>query len=98
MWEKLFGLFKDTQAEDLKSSVPDVAPMSKSSAPVMKSDGPSTQIGYNYLKGMDHDLEDSSKQLRRFINLNKLLRGRYDGKISTSDEEPSSDLRGEDDE
>lgn len=98
MWDKLFGLFKDTEAEEVKSAVPQVQQAQQQPLSSMKSDGRSTHIGYNYLKGLDGENEDSSKQLRRFINLNKLLRGRYDGKITTTDEDSSSNIRSEDDE
>lgn len=100
MWDKLLALFKDKEVTDgLQSSVPDVTPMSgQSEAPSAKIEGPSSHIGYNYLKGLDGESEDSSKHLRRFINLNKLLRGRYDGKITSTDAEPEGDIRREDSE
>lgn len=107
MWEKLLGLLgnsenenyvapsiakRDARQQELASQVADI--------PVPKSDKPgkSTLIGYNYLKGLDGDYEDSSKQLRRFINLNRLLRGKYNGKIEATSGEPESDIRGEDSE
>lgn len=98
MWEKLLGLFKDKSAtENVQSAVPGVEEIGgQTQYKSAKLEGPSTNIGYNYLKGMDGDYEDSSKQLRRFINLNKLLRGNYNGKITATDAEPEVDLRGED--
>lgn len=97
MWDKLLALFKDKDVtDDIQSSVPDVPAMSESHSS-MKIEGPSTHIGYNYLKGLDGEQEDSSKQLRRFYNLNKLLRGRYDGKITSTDEDTTRDIRSEDD-
>lgn len=104
MWDKLLALFKDKNVTDeIQSSVPDVPSMSQSSvesAPRGSNtpQGPSSHIGYNYLKGLDGESEDSSKHLRRFINLNKLLRGRYDGKITTTDAEPEGNSRREDSE
>jgi hypothetical protein len=97
MWDKLFGLFKDTEAEELKSPVPQVQQVQQAPPSTMKPDGKSVHIGYNYLKGLDGENEDTSKQLRKFINLNKLLRGRYDGKIATTDEDSIGNIRSEDD-
>jgi hypothetical protein len=108
MWEKLLGLLSNSEDEnyiapsiakrearqqELASQASDV-----SEIPKMGKEGKSALIGYNYLKGLDGDYEDSSKQLRRFINLNRLLRGKYSGKIETTSGEPESDLRGEDSE
>ena len=108
MWEKLLGLLNNSEDEnyiapsiakrearqqELASQVNDI-----SENPKMDKSGKSTMIGYNYLKGLDGDYEDSSKQLRRFINLNKLLRGNYSGKIETTSGESESDLRREDSE
>lgn len=97
MWDKLLALFKNTQqVEEVQSVAPIVSeqsnPVQVSSEPV----GKSTHIGYNYLKGLNS--EDSTRDIRRFINLNKLLRGSYNGKIETSHAEPKSDIRGEDSE
>lgn len=102
MLSKLLALLKDKPVtKEIRSVVPiieetkEVVPHSKS----MKVDGPSTHIGYNYLKGLDGDYEDSSEHIRRFINLNRLLRGNYHaGKIETHYAEPEGDLRGEDSE
>lgn len=108
MWEKLLGLLnssedenyiapsiakRDARQQELASQVTDTPQISKTD-----KEGKSTLIGYNYLKGIDGDYEDSSKQLRRFINLNRLLRGKYSGKIETTSGEPKSDIRGEDSE
>lgn len=95
MWEKLLDLFKEQPVTDeVQSSVPVVT--EQNSLPVSSKEGKSTHIGYNYLKGLDGESEDSSKHLRRFINLNKLLRGRYNGKIEATDAEPESNIRRED--
>lgn len=94
MWDKLLALFKDKEvSDDIQSPIPtvtpattssreqfDASPVSKPSHQGMKS-GRSVHLGYNYLKGMDGDYEDSSKHLRRFINLNKLLRGDYKNSV-----------------
>lgn len=108
MWEKLLGLFnnpedkdyiapsiakRDARQQELASQELQPQEISKS-----QKHGKSTLIGYNYLKGLDGDYEDSSKHLRRFINLNRLLRGKYNGKIEATSGEPESDLRGEDSE
>ena len=96
MWDRLLKLFRDTpvspeiQNEAPESPVQDVQSSSRG------FQLPSTHIGYNYLKGLDGDYEDSSKNIRRFINLNKLLRGDYSGKIETSNAESQRDIRGED--
>ena len=102
MWDKLLGLFKDKPVTDeIQSAIPDVSQISNSenfNNSSIKPEGRSVHIGYNYLKGLDGDYEDSSKHMRRFINLNKLLRGKYNGKIEASHAEPQSDIRGEDSE
>lgn len=99
MWDRLLALFKDKPAtNEIHSSVPGVEEIG-GQAPYKgfnPSDGRSTHIGYNYLKGLDGDYEDSSKHVRRFINLNRLLRGDYGGKIETTHGESQSDLRRED--
>lgn len=100
MWDKLLALFKDKSVTDeIQSSGPEVQLLSgQPSQPSSKIEGPSTHIGYNYLKGLDGESEDSSKHIRRFINLNRLLRGDYNGKITSTDARTESDLRGEDSE
>lgn len=107
MWDKLLGLLKDTYSDDeIPASIAkrearrqelarQIEPESSSEK---QPDGRSTLIGYNYLKGLDGDYEDSSKHIRRFINLNKLLRGKYNGKIEASTTSSESDIRGEDSE
>lgn len=99
MWDKLLALFKDKQADEIQSTIPEVSKTVNNNqfeaSPVHLS-GRSIHLGYNYLKGMDGENEDSSKHIRRFINLNKLLRGKYNGKIEASHAEPEGDLRGED--
>lgn len=98
MWDKLLALFKDKPVtEDIQSVVPGVEQVSAPAPKISKSDGRSTHIGYNYLKGMDGDLEDSSRHVRRFMNLHKLLRGGYHaGKIASTHAAEEGDLRGED--
>lgn len=99
MWDKLLGLFKDKPVtNEIKSVTPTIEVKDSQTLPASKIDGKSVHIGYNYLKGLDGDYEDSSKHIRRFINLNKLLRGDYNGKIEATDAEPQSNLRGEDSE
>lgn len=94
MWDKLLSLFKEQPlVEEIRPVVQRVERVADSPAPtVKKMDGPSTNIGFNYLKGMD-DEENNPSRSRRFINLNRLLRGDYDGKIAGSDEEPQKDIR-----
>lgn len=95
MWDKLLALFKEQPVIDEgQSSVSTIT--EQNSLPQSINDGKSTHIGYNYLKGLDGESEDSSEHLRRFINLNKLLRGRYNGKIEATDAEPESNIRRED--
>lgn len=101
MWDRLLALFKNQSAtDDIESAVPVISRTSTSdqmdASPIMRS-GKSVHIGYNYLKGLDGENEDSSKHIRRFNNLNKLLRGKYNGKIETSHAAEEGDLRGEDD-
>ena len=108
MWEKLLGLLNNQEDENYvapsiakrEARQQELASQVADTAEIPKSDkvGKSTLIGYNYLKGLDGDFEDSSKQLRRFINLNRLLRGKYNGKIETTSGEPERDIRGEDSE
>jgi hypothetical protein len=106
MWDRILSLLKDKQVtEEVKPVIPEVLeepsiPEQIDVAPV-KMPGKSVHIGYNYLKGMDGDYEDSSKHVRRFINLNKLLRGDYNGKIQSDSEHTEKsfkDIRGEDSE
>lgn len=101
-WDKLFALFnKDLTEEQYtppQRSVQDVQPTEAPANRMIMPDGPSTNIGFNYLKGLDDESEDSSKHMRRFINLNKLLRGSYDGKIAQTDAKSESNIRGEDSE
>lgn len=109
MWEKLLGLFKDEYA-DQESAIP--ASIAKREArkqqlateasqqPEIQTQLPESEaqgvlIGFNYLKGLDD--ENNINQPRRFINLNKLLRGEYkDGKTQTPSSEQENILRGED--
>lgn len=104
MWDKLYALLhgelKDKPVrEDIRIIAPNVEEMGGSSSSLQRSsnapDGPSTQIGYNYLKGLDNDAENNNKHMRRFINLNKLLRGTFDGQTTTTSSN-SEKLRGED--
>lgn len=103
MLDKLLAYLRNRGVEDntSPSAIPDVSAMTSNSdqmdaSPVMKHGGRSTHLGYNYLKGMDGHLEDSSKHIRRFHNLNKLLRGTYHGKIEASHATEDEDIRGED--
>lgn len=102
MWDKLISLFKDTYSDDENY----IAPLTEkrearrqqlaSQAPqesqeVNNSGDKGTLIGYNYLKGMNDKDDEHS---RRFINLNKLLRGKYDdGKIETTSGKSEEDIR-----
>lgn len=104
MWDKIFALFNkdltDENAFTLPSRPEQVtlpeAPASDNQ--ISKPDGQSVNIGYSYLKGLDGESEDSSKHIRRFTNLNKFLRGQYNGKIAATHAEPEGDVRGEDSE
>lgn len=103
MLNKLLAYLRNKGVEDNSSpsAIPDMSKLISSgdqidASPVIKHEGRSTHLGYNYLKGMDGHLEDSSKLIRRFHNLNKLLRGTYHGKIETSHAIEEDDIRGED--
>lgn len=94
MWDKLLALFKDKSVTDnIQSAVPQVESQPTQINSSMKSDGKSTHIGYNYLKGLGDDEDSNNGRARRFINLNRLLRGDYDGKITATDEESEADIR-----
>jgi len=94
MWNKLLSLLKDkTVTDDIKSAVPQIE-LQQEVNPSMLA-GRSTHLGYNYLKGLDGENEDNTRNNRRFINLNRLLRGNYDGKVASTHAEPQKNLRGE---
>ena len=98
MWNRLLDLFKKNE-EPKVEVVPEESPEQFDTSSVDSSNhgpGRSVNLGYNYLKGLDGDYEDSSKHIRRFINLNRLLRGDYNGKIEADYEDEESDIRGED--
>jgi hypothetical protein len=101
MWDKLFALFnKDLTEEDAFVQPRRPEHVMQSEAPasintqISKPDGQSVNIGYNYLKGLDED-ESNKPNTRRFINLNKLLRGQYNGQITPTDAKSESNVRGE---
>lgn len=109
MWDKLLKIFEETKNEeeipasiakrDARKQQLEKETSQQSQVPLEKNEkGQGVLIGYNYLKGLDEDYEDSSKNLRRFINLNNLLRGRYSGKVESDTAETQSDIRGEDSE
>ena len=99
MWDKLLALFKDTPVTDeVHQPGPTTSSPDQMDASPTLHHGKSVHLGYNYLKGMDGKYEDSSNHIRRFRSLNKLLRGKYHGKINASHETEEGDLRGEDDE
>jgi len=103
MWDKLLALFKDTQSDDnyIPASIAKREArrqeLSKLSAPVESTidnqQGKGTLIGFNYLKGLED--EQDANLSRRFINLNKLLRGEYKNEqTQETTRESQSDLRG----
>lgn len=104
MWEKLLGLFKDTYDDDPNYVPPSIAKRdarreqlaSQSVQPqesINENSEKGTLIGFDYLKGLKDD-EDDMDNIKRFINLNKLLRGNYkDGKIEATSGESEEDIR-----
>ncbi len=97
MWDKLLSLFKDQQLREPREFIqrPDRFSQESLSQEPSKLEGPSTQIGFNYLKGMD-DEDNNPSRSRRFINLNRLLRGDYDGQIAPTNEQSQANIRGKD--
>lgn len=79
MWSRLMDLFRSVPMEEIESPVPQPTLQAEEQIPVSsdpaKVDGKSTLMGFDYLKGIRDD-EDTNRP-RKFINLNKLLRGDY---------------------
>lgn len=111
MWDKLLALLKDPNAEDENYIAPSIAKrdarrqqLANQQVPqeaqqeINSSDAKQgTLIGYNYLKGMDDN--ENNERARRFINLQRLLSGKYqNGKIEATTRESEQDLRREDSE
>lgn len=104
MWEKLLGLFKETYGDDENYIAPSIEKRNarrqelasqaslKPESEITQNGEKGTLIGYNYLKGMDD--EQNNERNRRFVNLSKLLRGKYeDGKIEATSRESEEDIR-----
>lgn len=96
MWDRLFRLFREQNIAE--NSTEDQTPEVETQDVQDNPTGKSTHIGYDYLKGLDGNNEDNNKHLRRFINLNKLLRGNFNGKVEASYADAKSNIRGEDSE
>jgi hypothetical protein len=110
MWDKLLALFKDVQPEEFNPRTPEeqLARRAQIQAKLdsrqeqkelqdnkdqsSQSVDKGTLIGFNYLKGLE-DEQDPSRT-RKFINLNKLLRGDYKNEqTQETTRESESDIR-----
>lgn len=110
MWEKLLGLLsqQDSYTDDPEYVAPSVAKRDARRLELAKQESSAraeqlnnmprqgTLIGFDYLKGLKDDEEDTNNT-RRFINLNRLLRGDYkkDGKIEATSGIPEENIRRE---
>jgi hypothetical protein len=106
MWEKLLGLLnQEPYTEDPEYVAPSLAKrdarrldLAKQESQVRAEElnnmpGQGTLIGFDYLKGLKDDEEDSNNT-KRFINLHKLLRGDYkDGKTEETSGIPEKNIR-----
>lgn len=104
MWEKLLGLFKETYGDDENYIPPSIQKRDerrkelasqaseKTTSEPSQSVDQGTLIGYNYLKGLDDEKDNDNA--RRFSNLSKLLRGKYEnGKVEKTSGEPEENIR-----
>ena len=107
MWEKLLEIFRNTNTEEEDYVPPSIAKrearweelasqVSQPQESERQDSGKGALIGFDYLKGLKDD-EDDNTNIRRFVNLNKLLRGNYEnGKIEATTTESQENIRRKD--